>query len=130
MPSAADPPARGDIREGSAAVMRKLGPSVYVLLAKLVRGLGDAADKALSLFAEKVCKYTGTCRGDGSLGARVYALARNSAVTATRDGWRRRGGDWRGARPRTWPRTFAPVPPSGASASQACSTRCHTLSTQ
>ena len=88
--SAAEHFARGDLRSGVAQVMHDHGPGVYGLLQILLQNRGDAAEEAFSLFAESLCKYAGTYRGEGSLQAWVYALARNAAVTVTRDGWRRR----------------------------------------
>ena len=89
--SAADLLAKGDLRGGIAQVMNDLGPSVYGLLKTLLRKEEDAAEEAFSLFAENLCRYAGTYRGDAPLKAWVYALARNAAVTVTRDGWRKRG---------------------------------------
>ena len=83
--------AQGDFRNGVALVMRELGPSVYGLLMTLLRKREDAAEEAFSLFAENLWRYAPTYRGDGSLEAWVYALARNAAVTVTRDGWRKKG---------------------------------------
>lgn len=90
MASAAELLAQGDLKNGVARVMHDHGPGVYGLLQALLRNRGDAAEEAFSLFAESLCKYAGTYRGEGSLRAWVYALARNAAVTVTRDGWRQR----------------------------------------
>jgi RNA polymerase sigma-70 factor (ECF subfamily) len=89
MSSAAKLLAQGDCREGVAQVMRDLGPSVYGLLTTLLRKKPDAAEEAFSLFAENLWRYADTYRGDGPLKAWVYTLARNAAVTVTRDGWRK-----------------------------------------
>jgi RNA polymerase sigma-70 factor, ECF subfamily len=90
-PSAAELLAQGDLRQGIAQVMHDLGPSVYGLLQTLFRKKEDAAEEAFSLFAENLCRYAGTYRGDAPLKAWVYAIARNAAVTVTRDGWHKRG---------------------------------------
>ncbi len=71
--------------------MRDMGPSIYGLLMTILRKREEAAEEAFSLFAENLWRYASSFRGDGSLEAWVYALARNAAVTVTRDGWRRRG---------------------------------------
>ncbi|MGA8891942.1 MAG: sigma-70 family RNA polymerase sigma factor [Anaeromyxobacteraceae bacterium] len=89
--SAADVLAQGDIQGGVALVMRDLGPRVYGLLMSLLRNREETAEEAFSLFAENLCRYAATYRGEGSLEAWVYTLARNAAVTVTRDGWRMRG---------------------------------------
>lgn len=92
MSSAAELLARGELREGVALVMHDLGPSVYGLLTTLLRSkTQDAAEEAFSLFAENLWRYADTYRGDGPLEAWVYTLARNAAVTVTRDGWRKNG---------------------------------------
>ncbi len=84
--------AQGDLRNGIAQVMHELGPTVYGLLQGILRGREqDVADEAFSLFAENLWRYAATYRGDGSLRAWVFTLARNAAVTVTRDGWRKRG---------------------------------------
>jgi RNA polymerase sigma-70 factor, ECF subfamily len=82
--------AQGDIRGGVAQVMREHGPSVYGLLRTLLRTKSDAAEEAFSLFAENLCAYAGTYRGEAPLKAWVYALARNAAITVSRDGWQKR----------------------------------------
>ncbi len=83
--------ARGDLRAGVGQVMHDLGPSVYGLLMTILRKREEAAEEAFSLFAENLWRYAATYRGEGSLEAWVYTLARNAAVTVTRDGWRKRG---------------------------------------
>jgi RNA polymerase sigma-70 factor (ECF subfamily) len=50
----------------------------------------DAAEEAFSLFAESVWRYAGSYRGEAPLRAWVYAIARNSAMTIARDGWKKR----------------------------------------
>ncbi len=89
--TAADLLAQGDLRRGIAEVMNDLGPSVYGLLRTLFRKQEDLAEEAFSLFAENLCRYAGTYRREAPLKAWVYALARNAAVTVTRDGWHKRG---------------------------------------
>jgi RNA polymerase sigma-70 factor (ECF subfamily) len=89
--SAAELLAQGDLRTGVALVMRDLGPRVYGLLMTLLRKREEAAEEAFSLFAENLWRYAGTYRREGSLEAWVYSLARNAAVTVTREGWRKRG---------------------------------------
>ncbi|MEI7703403.1 MAG: sigma-70 family RNA polymerase sigma factor [Deltaproteobacteria bacterium] len=90
-PSAAELLALGDIRGGVEQAMHEHGPGVYGLLRVLLRRKEDAAEEAFSLFAENLFKYAATYRGEGPLKAWVYALARNAAVTVSRDGWRKRG---------------------------------------
>ena len=89
--SAADLFAQGDVRRGVERVMHEMGPAVRGLLHTMFRKDGDAAEEAFSLFAERLFQNAGTFRGDGPLKAWVYAIARNSALTVSREGWRRLG---------------------------------------
>ena len=83
--------ARGDHRKGVERVMHEMGPSVLGLLHTMFRSNPDAAEEAFSLFAENLFRHAATYRGDAPLKAWVYAIARNAALSVSRDGWRRFG---------------------------------------
>jgi RNA polymerase sigma-70 factor (ECF subfamily) len=83
--------ARKDYRGAAEAVMRELGPGVRGLLQTLYRRSPDTADEAFSLFAENLWRHIGAFRGEASIKTWAYCLARNAAITVTREGWRRLG---------------------------------------
>lgn len=91
VPSAGDLLAQGDLRGGVGRVMEELGPTVHGLLCTIFRRDPAAAEEAFSRFAENLWRSAATYRGEGPLKAWVYAIARNAAVSVTRDGWRRLG---------------------------------------
>ncbi len=80
-----------DLRGAAETVMREFGPSIRGLLRTLFRAEPDAADEAFSLFAENLWRHLGTFRGESSVRTWVYCLARNAAVSLTREGWRKLG---------------------------------------
>jgi RNA polymerase sigma-70 factor, ECF subfamily len=89
--SAADLLAQGDLKGGVEQVMHEMGPGVLGLLHTMFRRNEDAAQEAFSLFAENLVRHASTYRGEGPLKAWVYAIARNAALSVSRDGWRRFG---------------------------------------
>jgi RNA polymerase sigma-70 factor (ECF subfamily) len=77
--------------EAVALVLRELGPAILGLLHTLFRQRPDAADEAFSAFAERVWTSVEAWRGEASVRTWAYCLARNAAVSVSRDGWRRLG---------------------------------------
>jgi RNA polymerase sigma-70 factor (ECF subfamily) len=83
--------AERDYRSAAEAVMREYGPGIRGLLLTIFRRNGDAAEDAFSLFAENLWRHLPEFRGESSVRTWVYCVARNAAVTVTREGWRRLG---------------------------------------
>lgn len=83
--------AERDYRSAAETVMREYGPGIRGLLLTIFRRNPDAAEDAFSLFAENLWRHIATFRGDSSVRTWVYCVARNAAVSVTRDGWRRLG---------------------------------------
>jgi len=81
----------GERRRAVELIMHELGPSVRGLLHTIFRANRDAAEESFSLFAENLWRHATTYRGESTVKAWVYCIARNAAVTVTRDGWRRLG---------------------------------------
>jgi RNA polymerase sigma-70 factor (ECF subfamily) len=65
--------AERDYRGATEAVMREYGPGIRGLLLTIFRRNPDAAE----------------FRGESSVRTWVYCVARNAAISVTRDGWRR-----------------------------------------
>jgi RNA polymerase sigma-70 factor (ECF subfamily) len=80
-----------DLKGAAETVMREFGPGIRGLLLTLFRRQPDAAEEAFSLFAENLWRHLGTYRGESTVRTWVYCLARNAAVSVTRDGWRKLG---------------------------------------
>jgi RNA polymerase sigma-70 factor (ECF subfamily) len=83
--------AEGDYRSAAEAVMLEYGPGIRGLLLTIFRRNGDLAEEAFSLFAENLWRHLPEFRGEASVRTWVYCVARNAAVTVTREGWRRLG---------------------------------------
>jgi RNA polymerase sigma-70 factor (ECF subfamily) len=83
--------AERDFRSAAEAVMREYGPAIRGLLLTIFRRNPDAGEEAFSLFAENLWRHMDTFRGESSVRTWVYCLARNAAVSVTREGWRRLG---------------------------------------
>src|SRR5512137_1716404 len=83
--------AQRDYRGAAEAVMREYGPGIRGLLLTIFRRDPDAAEEAFSLFAENLWRYIAGFRGESSVRTWVYAMARNAAVSVTREGWRKLG---------------------------------------
>ncbi len=83
--------AERDFRGAAEAVMREFGPAIRGLLLTIFRRNADAGEEAFSLFAENMWRHMDTFRGEASVRTWVYCLARNAAVSVTREGWRRLG---------------------------------------
>jgi len=83
--------AQGAHRRAVELVMHELGPSVRGLLHTIFRSNRDAAEESFSLFAENLWRHASTYRAEAPVRAWVYCIARNAAITVTRDGWRRLG---------------------------------------
>ena len=83
--------AERDYRSAAEAVMREYGPGIRGLLLTIFRRNPDTAEEAFSLFAENLWRHIGTFRGESSVRTWVYSMARNAAVSVTREGWRRLG---------------------------------------
>ena len=83
--------AERDYRGATEAVMREYGPGIRGLLLTIFRRNPDAAEDAFSLFAENLWKHLADFRGEASVRTWVYCVARNAAISVTRDGWRRLG---------------------------------------
>lgn len=83
--------AERDYRSAAEAVMREYGPGIRGLLLTIFRRNPDAAEDAFSLFAENLWRHLGEFRGEASVRTWVYCVARNAAISVTRDGWRRLG---------------------------------------
>ena len=81
----------GQVREAADLVIQAYGPAIYGLLQALFRTQPDLADEAFSCFAENLVRGMGGFRGESSARTWSYCLARNAAVSVTRDGWRRLG---------------------------------------
>ena len=79
----------GQHRRAVERVMRDLGPSVLGILRTVFRKDLDAADEAFSRFAENLWLHLGSYRGESSIRGWVFTVARNAAVSVTRDPWRR-----------------------------------------
>ena len=80
-----------DLRGAAETVMREFGPGIRGLLLTIFRRTPDAAEEAFSLFAENLWRTIETFRGECSVRTWVYCLARNAAVSVTREGWRKLG---------------------------------------
>jgi len=83
--------AERDYRSAAEAVMREYGPGIRGLLLTIFRRNPDAAEEAFSLFAENLWRHIDGFRGEASIRTWVYCVARNAAVSVTREGWRRLG---------------------------------------
>jgi RNA polymerase sigma-70 factor (ECF subfamily) len=83
--------AERDFRGAAEAVMREYGPGIRGLLLTIFRRNPDAAEEAFSLFAENLWRYIAGFRGEASVRTWVYSMARNAAVSVTREGWRKLG---------------------------------------
>ena len=83
--------AERDLRGAAETVMREFGPGIRGLLLTLLRRDPDAAEEAFSLFAENLWRNLGTFRGESTVRTWVYCLARNAAISVTREGWRKLG---------------------------------------
>ncbi len=83
--------AERDYRGATEAVMREYGPGIRGLLLTIFRRNPDAAEDAFSLFAENLWRHLADFRGESSVRTWVYCVARNAAISVTRDGWRRLG---------------------------------------
>jgi RNA polymerase sigma-70 factor (ECF subfamily) len=83
--------AERDFRGAAEAVMREYGPGIRGLLLTIFRRNPDAAEEAFSLFAENLWRYIAGFRGESSVRTWVYSMARNAAVSVTREGWRKLG---------------------------------------
>jgi RNA polymerase sigma-70 factor, ECF subfamily len=83
--------AERDYRRAAETVMREYGPGIRGLLLTIFRRNPDAAEDAFSLFAENLWRHIGTFRGESSIRTWSYCVARNAAVSVTREGWRRLG---------------------------------------
>jgi RNA polymerase sigma-70 factor (ECF subfamily) len=81
--------AAGDLRGAAETVMREFGPGIRGLLLTIFRRDPDAAEEAFSHFAENLWRSLGTFRGEASVRTWAYCLARNAAVSVTREGWRK-----------------------------------------
>jgi RNA polymerase sigma-70 factor (ECF subfamily) len=81
--------AERDYRSAAEAVMREFGPGIRGLLLTIFRRNPDAAEEAFSLFAENLWRHIATFRAESSVRTWVYCVARNAAVTVSREGWRR-----------------------------------------
>ncbi len=81
--------AERDLRGAAETLMREFGPGIRGLLLTLFRRSPDAAEEAFSLFAENLWRSLGTYRGESSVRTWVYCLARNAAISVTREGWRK-----------------------------------------
>jgi RNA polymerase sigma-70 factor (ECF subfamily) len=79
-----------DYGRAAEAVMTEYGPGVRGLLLTLFRRNPDAAEEAFSLFAENLWRHIAGFRGESSIKTWVYCIARNSAISVTREGWRRK----------------------------------------
>jgi len=79
-----------DYGRAAEAVMMEYGPGVRGLLQTLFRRNPDAAEEAFSLFAENLWRHIAGFRGESSIKTWVYCIARNSAISVTREGWRRK----------------------------------------
>ena len=80
---------RGPTQERVAQIMNEMGPNVYGLLRAIFRKDPLAAHDAFSLFSENLCRSARSWRNDAPLKVWVYAMARNAAITVTRESWRR-----------------------------------------
>ena len=78
-----------DYRSAAEAVMRELGPGIRGLLLTIFRSNPDAGEEAFSLFAENLWRHIATFRGESSIRTWSYCVARNAAITVSREGWRR-----------------------------------------
>ncbi len=83
--------AERDFRGAAETVMREFGPGIRGLLLTIFRRNPDAAEEAFSLFAENLWRHIAAFRAESSIRTWVYCVARNAAVSVTRDGWRRLG---------------------------------------
>lgn len=79
-----------DYGRAAEAVMLEYGPGVRGVLLTLFRRNPDAGEEAFSLFAENLWRNLSGFRGESSIKTWVYCIARNAAVSVTREGWRRR----------------------------------------
>jgi RNA polymerase sigma-70 factor (ECF subfamily) len=80
-----------DYRGAAEAVMREYGPGIRGLLLTIFRKSPDAGEEAFSLFAENLWRNIGGFRGESSVRTWIYCMARNAAVSVTREGWRKLG---------------------------------------
>jgi RNA polymerase sigma-70 factor (ECF subfamily) len=80
-----------DLRGAAETVMREYGPGIRGLLLTIFREEPDAADEAFSLFAENLWRNLGQFRGESTVRTWAYCLARNAAISLTREGWRKLG---------------------------------------
>ncbi len=80
-----------DYRHAADAVMREYGPGIRGLLLTIFRRNPDAGEEAFSLFAESLWRSIAGFRGESSVRTWVYILARNAAVSVTREGWHKLG---------------------------------------
>jgi RNA polymerase sigma-70 factor (ECF subfamily) len=78
-----------DYRGAAEAVMRELGPGIRGLLLTIFRSNPDAAEDAFSLFAENLWRHIPSFRGESSIRTWSYCVARNAAISVSREGWRR-----------------------------------------
>jgi RNA polymerase sigma-70 factor (ECF subfamily) len=78
-----------DLRGAAETVMREYGPGIRGLMLTIFRRNPDLADEAFSLFAESLWRSLGDFRGESSVRTWVYCMARNAAVSVTREGWRK-----------------------------------------
>jgi RNA polymerase sigma-70 factor, ECF subfamily len=83
--------AERDFKSAAEVVMREYGPGIRGLHLTIFRRNPDAAEEAFSLFAENLWRYIGSFRGEASVRTWVYTMARNAAVSVTREGWRKLG---------------------------------------
>jgi RNA polymerase sigma-70 factor (ECF subfamily) len=81
--------AERDYRGAAEAVMREYGPGIRGLLLTIFRRNPDAGEEAFSLFAENLWRHIATFRGESSVRTWIYCMARNAAVSVTREGWRK-----------------------------------------
>lgn len=80
-----------DYQRAAEEVMREYGPGIRGLFLTIFRRNPDAAEDAFSLFAENLWRHLPEFRRESSVRTWVYCVARNAAVTVTREGWRRLG---------------------------------------
>jgi len=83
--------AERDLKGAAETVMREYGPGIRGLLMTLFRRNPDAAEEAFSHFAENLWRHLGTYRRESTVRTWVYCLARNAAISVTREGWRKLG---------------------------------------
>jgi RNA polymerase sigma-70 factor (ECF subfamily) len=78
-----------DYGRAAETVMREYGPGVRGLLLTLFRRNRDAGEEAFSLFAENLWRHIDGFRGESTVRTWIYCMARNAAVSVTREGWRK-----------------------------------------